>query len=118
MNIENKFNQEIEKWKNELNKVSSINPANIGCEPYMNIYRLREDALPLIRELYEKGRQAKKSNKEKDAELDIIIYHGLPTLVKEISGNIGRDFEIPQDIKGKIDMIATYTKNWLDDYLK
>ncbi len=118
MSIEDKFNQEIEKWKKQADSFSSYNPANIGCEPYKNILFMEEDALPLIKKLYEKNEKGKKTNKEKDAELEIIVYHGLPALVKEISGNIGRDFEIPQDIKGKIDMIAIYTKNWLDDYLK
>jgi hypothetical protein len=116
MNIEKSFRYEIESWKGQVNEFTSSNPANIGCKPYMNISNLGEDVLPLIRKFYNK---LDISEEKRDKKLETIIYFGFPPLVKLIASSFeNRGFDIPEYIRGKMDKVAEYTKNWLDDYLK
>jgi len=48
----------------------------------------------------------------RDFPLSIIQEHGLVSLVKEI---VGDDFQIPEEIRGKVPAMEDYTKRWLDE---
>lgn len=61
---------------------------------------------------FDKMTQVGQEEAERDFPLSIIKGHGLSFLVKEIVGN---DFQIPQEIRGRIPEIEGYTKRWLDE---
>ncbi len=64
---------------------------------------------------FEKMMQVGQEEAETDLPLRIIKGHGLVFLVKEIVGN---DFQIPQEIRGKIPEMEDYTKRWLDENMR
>lgn len=108
MSLENKFNEYVFEWKKhcELPKVSiSSNPIMyINCDAYKNIVDMGYKALPFIKKTYE--------GSDEDAFFPIF---GWASSVKEI---IGENFEIPQDIKGKVREIRDYTVSWLEENIK
>ena len=111
MNLEDKFNQLVEEWKKYCSRAdvqaSSRSDKIRKCEAYRNILKIGQEALPLVRELYNK-------DSSNDFELSMIQGHGLVCLVKEI---VGDKFEIPEKIRGRIKEIEIYTADWLGEYL-
>ena len=61
---------------------------------------------------FNKMTQVGQEEAERDFPLSIIKGHGLVSLVKEI---VGDDFQIPEEIRGKIPTMEYYTKRWLDE---
>ena len=77
----------------------------LNCDSYRTIVSFEYNALPLIRNVYDK-------ESPDDLALSIVKAHGLVAIVKKIVGN---DFQIPIEIKGNISEIEAYTKRWLDE---
>ncbi len=106
MSIEEKFNKNIEEWKNHCyNKSYSSNPGDyVDCKAYIRIINMGKEILPLIRILYD--------SKDKDAELGMIKAFGLPRVLSALTL---KKFKIPKKVQGRINEITYYTKKWLDE---
>ena len=108
MGLEDNFHQAIEEWiehcSNPHIQVSSITEPVRDCDAYRKIVSMGYEALPLIRQVYNKDSTS-------NFALSIVQGHGLVSLVKTI---VGGDFSIPNGIRGRISAMENYTKNWLD----
>ena len=107
----NHFDHAVEDWleycRGPRVQISSSSQSVIDCDSYKRIVSIGRDALPLIRQMYDK-------DSSDNPELSIIQDLGLVAVVKDI---IGDDFQIPEQIKGKISAMKDYTIYWLDKYL-
>ena len=110
--IEDKFNSAVEEWIEHCQDSKVINDSSarsvVECAAYKKIVSLGYSALPLIRQLY---------GQESDAEwvnfsLSIVKGHGLVNAVCEI---LDPEFQIPDDLQGKVRATEEYTKEWLDE---
>ncbi len=59
----------------------------------------------------EKFDKAFGQTEDREVSLSVIKHHGLHVLVREI---VGSDFEIPEEIRGRMSEIPDYTKAWID----
>ena len=66
-----------------------------------------ESALPLIRALYDRDSSGNEG-------LAGVQSH----LVDAVHAIVGERFSIPEEIRGRVDAMRIYTKQWLDDHLK
>jgi hypothetical protein len=102
------FEQAVEEWIEYCKTpevVYSSNPTKmIGCDAYKKLLSMGYRILPSIKKLYDK-------NSVDNFTLYSIQGMGLVFLVEDI---IGKDFQIPDDIKGNTKKMKDYTKNWLD----
>jgi hypothetical protein len=104
--LEERFNDAIERWREHCCNMafSSRSGDYVECRAYQDIVVMGEGVLPLIRKLYDKkgnyGFACLKSH--------------LSILVREI---IGEEFQIPEEIRGRVCEIEKYTKSWLDKRL-
>ena len=109
MTLEDNFYQAVQNWKEHCKKpqvsLSSSSQPVRDCDSYRKIISMGYDALPLIRQLYDK-------DSFNDLELSIIQGHGLCIAVMEI---VGDGFLIPKELRGNISAIEDYTRNWLDE---
>ena len=100
------FESDLREWQLHLSKpevqISSDARKFRDCDAYLRIKSLGVNALPHIRETYDKTG---------DISLDILKVHCLASLVHEI---IGSDFQIPEEIRGRMLDIQSYTMKWLD----
>ncbi|MBI5066309.1 hypothetical protein HZA97_08800 [Candidatus Woesearchaeota archaeon] len=112
MSLEELFNQSIEEWvvhcKSPEVQFSSFLKPVFDCDVYRKIVSMGRDALPFIRQFYDKDSYG-------NLALEIVQGHGLPRAVREI---VGEEFEIPEELSGRIILIEEYTKNWLDKNMK
>ena len=102
------FHETIEEWITHCRTAevlfsSSSKPVR-DCEAYRTIVAMGSEALPFIRQVYDRDRS-------KDDALGIVQLQGLVDLVSEI---VGDDFQIPEEIQGNMPEIEEYTKRWLD----
>ena len=107
--LEDTFNKTIDEWiehckKPEIQLSSSIQLVR-DCEPYRKIVSMGREALPLVRQLYDRDSSG-------NFELSVVQGHGLLGVVREIAGD---DFQIPEEIRGKVPAMEDYTKRWLDE---
>jgi len=126
-----RFERNVEGWKAHCkeNAFSSSVPRYLDCGHYRGIVSMGNNALPLIRKLYDESagihdlpagkllRKAEEMTKEQIEEsekyLPLAIIKGfLCSAVKEI---VGEDFEIPDRIRGVVLEMEIYTKDWLDE---
>lgn len=106
--LESQFDKYVDEWtlhckKPEVRVSSSVIPLR-DCDAYRKIVSMGPNVLPFVRRLYDK-------DNSNNFELSIIQAHGLIGIVKEI---IGDDFQIPEDIRGRVSEVESYTKDWLD----
>lgn len=105
--IRETFEKYLREWQKYLSSsevgLSSDFRRFVNCEAYRQIKNLGVEALPLIRETYDK---------RGDFSLDILKLHGLVSLVCEITSP---DFQIPEEMRGKMLDIQAYTVKWLDE---
>ncbi len=103
--IEKEFYKNLNEWEKYCKTpkiMCSSNPADLqNCEAYRNLISMGKDALPYIKEVYQK----------KAREESTLIFHGLPQLVIDIAGD---EFKIPKNIFGKINEIKSFTIKWLE----
>lgn len=103
------FEKAVEEWIEYCNNPAALASSNSyaikECQAYRKILLMDYEALPLIRKLYEK-------DDSNNFALSYIKGLGLIQLVHQI---IGKDFQIPENIREKIDKMVDYTKNWLDE---
>ena len=126
MDLESRFNQAVEEWVVHCKKpeYDSSFQSLSDCDAYRSIVAMGSDALPLIRKLFDKPEDDQPEDK---LEFSRIKRHGLVRAVRDI---VGPEFTIPDEIKGKIQVIegriqATgktslpedYTKRWLDEHM-
>lgn len=108
--LETNFNKAVEAWMNHCRKpyvqFSSLSRPTIDCEAYREIVSMGHEALPLVRKLYDRDNTG-------IFELSIIQAR-LVGVVKEI---VGENFKIPNELRGRISEIETYTKQWLDNHM-
>jgi len=109
--LEDTFNQAVDEWiehcrKPEVQYSSSIQSVR-DCEPYRKIVSMGSEALPLVRQLYDRDSSS-------NFELSIVKGHGLSGAVREI---VGEDFQIPEVIRGRVTEMEQYTKSWLDSHI-
>ena len=109
MSLEAKFHQAVEEWiehcGNPAVQLSSSGEPVINCDPYRKIASMGYEALPLVRQVYDR-------DSSDNFALSIVQGHGLLAVVNEI---VGSDFSIPEEILGRISKMKDYTKGWLDD---
>src|SRR3990167_6993254 len=90
------FHQAVEEWiehcRNLHVQVSSSTEPVRNCDSYRKIVSMGYEALPLIRQVYDRDSSA-------NFELSIVQGHGLVSVVREI---VGDDFSIPEEICGRI----------------
>jgi hypothetical protein len=108
--VRERFYQAVEEWisycgKREVTLSSSPEPVR-DCDAYRKILLIGHDALPLIREVYDR-------DSSDNLGLSIVQGHGLVMLVSAI---IGEGFQIPETIRGKVSKIEDYVKSWLDEH--
>ena len=106
--IEKKFVDCVLEWdchcsKPEI-KLSSKSSDYLNCDAYREIVRMGPKALPLIKHIY--------SGRDSFAFFPIL---GWSNAVQEI---VGDDFQIPEEIRGKVKDIRDYTVKWLDENMK
>ena len=103
------FHQAVEEWiehcRNPHVQLSSSAEPVRNCDSYRKIISMGYEALPLIRQVYDRDSLA-------NFELSIVRGHGLVSVVREI---VGDDFSIPEEICGRISAMEDYTKRWLDE---
>lgn len=105
----NDFHQAIEEWiehcrSPHVQLSSSFEPVR-NCGAYRKIVSMSYDALPFIRQVYDR-------ECSDDFALSIVQGHGLAAIVREI---VGEDYCVPEEIRGRISAIEDYTKKWLDE---
>ena len=104
------FHQAVEEWiehcRNPHVQLSSSSEPVWDCDSYRKIVSMGYEALPLIRQVYDR------ENPADDLALLIVQGHGLVSVVREI---VGDDFSIPEEIRGRISAMEDYTKRWLDE---
>jgi len=107
MSLEERFNCLVKEWEEHVNNGKFSSNANDVrcCKAYTDIISLGRNALPLIRKLYDRDHSD-------NFALDIIKGHGLFAIVREIAG---QEFNIPEELAGRIRGIEEYTKSWLDN---
>jgi hypothetical protein len=103
------FHQAVEEWiehcRNPNVQLSSCAEPVRNCDAYRKIISMGYEALPLIRQVYDR-------DSKDNFELSIVQGHGLVSIVREI---VGDDFSIPEEIRGRIPAMEDYTKRWLDE---
>ncbi len=108
MLLEEKFNKAINEWVEYSNKNKHMSDikSKISEDAANKIIEMGYDALPFIRNLY---------NKKTDENKDLmgVRLFGVPYLLYEIIGR--KDFQIPNEIAGQMPKIDEFTKNWLDE---
>lgn len=109
--LREKFDKLVEEWLKycEAPKVrfSSYSGVYAECEAFKEIFAMGHEALPFIRELYDRDHAD-------NFTLECLKAHGLLLLVHTI---VGKDFSIPKKIRGYVQKMEDYTKSWLDKYL-
>jgi hypothetical protein len=107
LSLEDRFNNCVEDWIKYCSQpevlYSSSGHKELQAEAYLEIVDMGRDALALIRKLYDR---------EGDIGLGIIKLYGLHNAVINITKG---EFKIPREMAGKLNMIADYTKKWLDE---
>ncbi|MBI5347273.1 MAG: hypothetical protein HZB66_01540 [Candidatus Aenigmarchaeota archaeon] len=103
------FHQAVEEWikhcRNPRVQLSSSVEPVTNCAPYRKIVSMGYEALPLIRQVYDR-------DSSDSFLLSILKGYGLVSVVREI---VGDDFSIPEEIQGRISAMEDYTKRWLDE---
>ncbi len=98
------FHQLIEEWvqhcKTPAVYFGSSSADVRECEPYVKIVSMGYEALPLIRQVYDR-------DSSDNTGLSILQGDGLVGLVMEI---VGKDFSIPKELRGNINAKENYTK--------
>lgn len=111
--LEEKFNQEMEKWREHCKKImhSSFMIDRTNCQAFKELVSMGTEILPLIRKAYD----TEHSDTSKPGSLRRNLAYLVGTITK-------KELVIPENIRGKIVEVADYTINWLDEnmnkYLK
>ena len=109
MGLEDRFNQALERWIAHCGspniQASSSSLSSITCYAYKQIVEMGLEALPLIREVYDRATFD-------DGAFSTLRLHGLVLAVREIAGD---DFKIPIELQGNMPAVEEYTKRWLDE---
>ena len=102
MSLEEQFNKSIEDWKEHCERtINSSNPGDyLNCDAYRNIVNMGPAILPLIRKEFDKNS----------------LLNGL--LVNPVKRIVGKDFQIPEWMAGKMSLIEKYTAKWLDENMQ
>lgn len=103
--LENYFNQMVSQWEDHCEKVQfySFRRVYYECDPCREIIGLGYKALPLIRKLCDKP----SVDGSKLSSLQACLHHVVGQIV-------GKDFQMPENIRGRVIEMENFTKNWLD----
>jgi len=107
LELEARFNELLIAFQKRAEQTSHLSGVRelLDCDAYREIVAMGKQALPLIRKAYDLY--------DKDnINLQIVKCHGFLNAVKTIAGN---DYQVPQDLRGKIDEVENFTKAWLDE---
>lgn len=109
--VQETFERDLMDWETHCESPavvdSSIGELEKACAAYWNIVSMGEEALPLLREVYDRDDYERPG-------LSCIKAHGLVAAVKDI---LGDRFFIPEDIQGNLPAMQTYTAYFIDEYL-
>ncbi len=108
---EDNFHQLVDEWIEHCRRgINVSSPEHIrNCGAYKKIVAMGYEALPLIRQVYDKQQP---KNLFGVLALSVVQGQGLVNVVYDIIGN---DFFIPREIRGKTSEMKDYTKKWLDE---